>query len=584
MSYLLPGVAALASLLILPFWSFSFDVIPKVVVILAGSALALLHPRQVPVPRTATFKWFEILVAVQALAILLATLFSKHHVVSLVGSTWRRSGLFAEIAVLILAVTAAQFLATDRGRLRPFLRITVLAAFPVAIYGIVQYFGFDPFMPSSGYHFGEGRFMIVRPPATLGHATYLATYLLYVVFAGAALAQSETRRAWRAWAIATSGLAGFAIVLSGTRAALLGLLAGALFLVVRKQLRWRWAAGALVLLALIAALYVSPGGEKLRARVLWSSEDRLGGARLLLWRDTLRMSAGRWFTGYGPETFTLEFPPHQSLALARAFPEFYHESPHNIFLDALVSQGVLGLLALMALAGLGCVTAHGPVGGAFIAMLVSQQFSAFTLPTQLYFYLCMAILVSDFKTERVETRRWRPFQWVLALPLACAALYLAAGDVLLASARRELDRGDVESAVRSLDRARAWGASADVYFSRRFLAFSQASSDTGTQFRACQYAMDAAARAPNTAEDRQNALLNLAGFYAMQNNATAVERSLREAIAAAPNWFKPHWLLAQVLARDGHPLEAEAEARAAVERDGEKDPEVSRTLEQLRRR
>ena len=139
-------------------------------------------------------------------------------------------------------------------------------------------------------------------------------------------------------------------------------------------------------------------------------------------------------------------------------------------------------------------------------MLVSQQFSAFTLPTQLYFYLCMAILVSDFKTERVETRRWRPFQWVLALPLACAALYLAAGDVLLASARRELDRGDVESAVRSLDRARAWGASADVYFSRRFLAFSQASSDTGTRFRAWQYAMDAAARAPNTAEDRQNAL------------------------------------------------------------------------------
>jgi len=40
-----------------------------------------------------------------------------------------------------------------------------------------------------------------------------------------------------------------------------------------------------------------------------------------------------------------------------------------------------------------------------------------------------------------------------------------------------------------------------------------------------------------------------------------VERCLRDAIDAAPNWFKPHWLLAQVLARTNRQNEAILEAR-----------------------
>src|SRR5438128_12283638 len=65
------------------------------------------------------------------------------------------------------------------------------------------------------------------------------------------------------------------------------------------------------------------------------------------------MALARPLAGYGPETFTAEFPRWQSLDLARAYPDFAHESPHNIFLDALVAQGIPGLLLLMAACGLG---------------------------------------------------------------------------------------------------------------------------------------------------------------------------------------------------------------------------------------
>ena len=40
-------------------------------------------------------------------------------------------------------------------------------------------------------------------------------------------------------------------------------------------------------------------------------------------------------------------------ALSQAYPDFYHESPHNILLDALTAQGVVGFLALAALIALG---------------------------------------------------------------------------------------------------------------------------------------------------------------------------------------------------------------------------------------
>jgi hypothetical protein len=242
-----------------------------------------------------------------------------------------------------------------------------------------------------------------------------------------------------------------------------------------------------------------------------------------------------------------------------------------MFLDALVSKGILGLLALAALTALGLRTARGPIGGSFVAILVSQQFISFTVPTELYFYLCLALLVTDSARQGRVPIRLLPC--ALAAGLAGFAGYLAIGDVWLGTARRALDRGDLQTMATNINRARRWNASADIYFSRRLLAAGFWNS-----------ALDAAEHAPATADDRLNAWVNLAAFQATHNDASAVEHSLRQAIAAAPNWFKPHWLLAQVLALEGRKTEAEAEAQAAVERNGGKTPEVTQVREQLRRR
>ena len=95
---------------------------------------------------------------------------------------------------------------------------------------------------------------------------------------------------------------------------------------------------------MVGGFYLSPAGLQLRSRTRWFLEDPWGGARPALWRDSLRMGLARPLLGFGPEVFTAEFPRYESISLAQAYPDFAHESPHNIFLDALISQGIPGLL------------------------------------------------------------------------------------------------------------------------------------------------------------------------------------------------------------------------------------------------
>ena len=88
---------------------------------------------------------------------------------------------------------------------------------PISLYGIAQYFGWDPWIAKRGYHIGEGIWTIVRPPGTLGYVSYFAGYLVFAVFLAAALYSMEERGWWKIAGASAAALSSFAIVLSGTR-------------------------------------------------------------------------------------------------------------------------------------------------------------------------------------------------------------------------------------------------------------------------------------------------------------------------------------------------------------------------------
>ena len=605
------AVLALTPLLILPAYLFYYDVTPKVDLVLIGTAIGLLALfRQHSLASSRRLwanplgRWFSFLAAAQLISLLLSTVFSRHLALAWNGGNWRRLGFVSQSAVIALGFLIA--VSCSNSGLRVLLRATTASGTATALYGIVQYFGVDPLQQSASYHIGEGFMSIVRPPSTLGHSDYFAGYLLYVVFLGAALLATEEKPLWKALGAVATLAAAAAIFLSGTRGALLGLAAGSVSLWMwnRPRFTLRHTAIAAGLCAAGLAFYFSPAGLKLRARSQWALQDLHGGARLWLWRDSLRMSSKRLLVGFGPETFALEFPRYQSVELSQGYPDFYHESPHNIFLDALVSQGIAGLGILVGFAALAWFAARRAVShaqrsaphlaSALVAGLTAGLFVCFTLPGALYFYATVAMLVGLAIPRAADVAESRPALQFRVTALAptltavamflCFVVRLTAADVALERAKRDLDAGRIEDSVAAYARSERWhlpGSSDDLYFSRALAEGSRTASNPARMLIASQQSFTVARRAAETSEEQQNAWYNLAGFYAAQNDLAGMEACLRRSVAASPNWFKSHWALAQVLLFAGRRTEAMAEAARAADLDGGKDPEIAKLLQSL---
>jgi O-antigen ligase len=609
MHCLVPLVVALIPLVITPGLLSYFDITPKIAILLFGVSFCLLCRRENErniraLLRTRFGPWFTALVAALWLSAAIASAFSLHPALSFNGASWRRFGLISWSALLLFTLLAVAWLAADTKNILTLLRAACAGGGLASIYGICQYFGWDPLLPATAYQAGEGTFTIVRPPGTLGHADYFAAWLVVITFFSIALARLEEERWRRVLAAAVCAPSISAIVLSGTRSALLGIIIGAIVFAIagRRSTGKSALTIGLASLAAVTLFFLSPPGAKLRARLHWSLDDARGGARPLLWRDSLRMSTDRPIAGFGPESFATEFPQFESLELARAYPDFYHESPHNIFLDALTSQGILGLLALLGmclLAGLAAIHSlrsengiAAALAGALAGILICQQFTVFIPATALYFFLIVGLLVVRTQTAKPNypNAPSKVFRWLFpvgvgaGLFFAYVATRLLIADSSLATTYRRIQREDALGAAQVYQVELRWhltGAGADLNYSRAMQQLANHSRDFATQVQARQQAMEAGIRATSTAEDRQNAWFNLATLFAAENNVTATERSLRNAIAWAPNWFKPHWSLAQLLEMTNSHSKALVEAQAAVERDGGHDPEVAETLRKL---
>jgi len=224
-------------------------------------------------------------------------------------------------------------------------------------------------------------------------------------------------------------------------------------------------------------------------------------------------------------------------------------------------------------------------------MSVSEQFTCFTLPTALAYYAAIAMLVSlsigTALPPRPPSRRWPR----VAAAVCCAGVLAVFGarlwmaETALAAVRRDLDAGRVGDAANRYADYEHWrwrGPSADLWYSRRLAQIAGSDATQLIRFQAFQQAGSAAERATQTAEAEFNAYYNLAAFYARSNDFARTEWSLRAAIHYAPNWFKTHWMLAQVLQAASRLKEAETEAATAAALDGGKHPEVTGTLEHIR--
>jgi tetratricopeptide (TPR) repeat protein len=207
-------------------------------------------------------------------------------------------------------------------------------------------------------------------------------------------------------------------------------------------------------------------------------------------------------------------------------------------------------------------------------VLAAQQFSVFVAPTAFFFYLTVAMLMSLTPSKASDQQWGSPNRWLLAVASIVFSAYFAffglrllALDRMLARTQHAIEAGNVQDAANAYAQARRWrpgGSSADIYYSRSMMARAGRAPDLASKLEAWKQAGSAAFSAPETSEDPANAWYNLAVFYGVQDDARGAEMSLRRAIACAPNWFKPHWTLAQILRAKGNLAEARQEAELAA--------------------
>jgi O-antigen ligase len=607
-SFLLPGLVALLPLLITPGLLFHYDSLPKIALLAFAMAVALLRPMRAGQDIRALWqrksgKWLCIVAGAQVLWTAMATAASSRPWFSLLGSNWRRMGLATIVALALFAVLSAAWLSRKPELMRLTLRAFAVAAICVSFYAIAQYFGFDPWQNAAGYHAKDGDFTIVRPPSTMGHADYLGWWLSIVLFCTWGLRRIE-QGLWREVALLATILSGIAILFSGTRSAISAAGFGLLFLVYNGSVRprRRHLLAALAIAGALVIFYESPGGTGLRARVQWSADETAGGARPLLWRDSLRMASSSLLLGFGPETFSSAFPQYQSEELARRAPEFYHESPHNAALDALTGEGIPGLLVALGWVAVGVYAIrlgrkssplHAALTAALVASIAASLFNAMTIAPAMATLTVIAMLVA-LQSDREPAVAPRPIvsrfavaaAFPIAVGLAAFGIFLTAFDFRLEQFSRTAAGSHGELAVAAYNTMRQSeldGPSEDLYCSRRLADSCGAGFLVIARFECARVATQAAARATVTADNPPNAFYNLAMFAAAMNDARGTEKELRQAASLAPNWFQPHWALANLLDRSGRHADAVAEIQRAVFLTAGRNSEVTEASRRIER-
>jgi O-antigen ligase len=586
-----------------------YDVTPKLAMVYLAAAILPLcagqwWPGVALLWRAPAGRLFYILLLVQAAWLMVSAAFSHDLALAVGGTTLRRLGALTQIVILcVVAVLAAEVSIDRRFTRRLFIAIEICAAI-AGTYGIFQYLGWDPLLPAQLY---TVRFTgdVVRPPATLRHAIYFANFLVPVILIAASLAMNEGRAGRRWFHVAVLSVSSAALVLTGTRSAVLGLMVGAIVLAViearrigKKRMLTYIAACALAGAALLGALAVSRAGKSFRIRLGQWVQDSKGGTRLMVWRDSWPLIRDHWLTGIGPEVFAGAFRRLQSLQLSQAYPDHYHEDPHNLLIGAAVSLGVAGPVLLCCLIALGLVCAYRSVrkgapegallAASLVAMTISEQFAPLSIANSVYFYLMIGLAVALASPAASGPNRvaLRPIAKAL-LGVAAAAVAVTAAlyvvpDAMFLAAERRLAQGDIEGARASFRCAVRFPFPSDsLQFSRQMASTARSLRSPWRQ-AALAAAKEASAEAERSGEQTFSALYQSAALAVVTGDLGSAEAKLRAAVDAAPWWYRAHEMLAQVLWLTGRGPEAEREAALALECAGRRVSEVRRTLDGAR--
>ncbi len=368
------------------------------------------------------------LVSVSVLAFLLSFLVSSVLGVDFYHSLWdnqeRMLGLFTIIHYTALFFIA-QVVFKNWQDWRRVLLIFLASGSVVMLIGCYQ--KIDPF-----FLLNQGS---DRVASTLGNAIYVGGLGLFLFFISLLLFLKETSPRWRVLQALGGLLALLGMIFSGTRGSLLGLLVSLLVIILgyslllKNQQKVRIGLGIL-----FGAIVLGVGFLYINRQALWvqnipavgrlvSSTLSGGGisTRIIAWKIAIVAWREHVAFGWGPNNYFYAFNKYYDpQSLEHSYTETWFDNAHNIILNTLTTQGLVGLIIYLSLFGVVILSlwknkelrqddCHTVIilSAFFVAHLI-QNITVFENPTSyLYFFLSLAFvssILSSLKKAKIQVQ------------------------------------------------------------------------------------------------------------------------------------------------------------------------------------
>ena len=321
------------------------------------------------------FSWLTIslliFTAISFISALLGVDFSR----SVWGIGARMTGLFAEfhfLAWLLVLVSISKSSVDFRsptsrspevGLLKPDFDIVKYLNFS---FGVSILVALTAFYQNISWH-------IVYGYTTFSNPTFVAPYFLFHFFWGVyqffSLREISRRETiFKKWLFGIGVvLIGVALVMGQVRGAIIGFLAGILFVsiflifsnILRKRYRIFNAVFIMVVVLGLTMIFIFKNSAFVKSRSYLdrishiSLNETTAQTRILIWQSALKGFFDRLILGVGPENFNYLFNANYNPRLLMfgsiGFAETWQDKPHNAFIEILAETGVIGGLAYIAI-------------------------------------------------------------------------------------------------------------------------------------------------------------------------------------------------------------------------------------------
>lgn len=298
------------------------------------------------------------------------------------------------------------------------LRVFLMAGSLVMFIGVLQHWVDPNMLLNQGSD---------RVASTLGNPIYVGDYGLFLFFVVALLISREKNSVWN---VVYSGLALLAVlglIFSGTRGSLLGLMAGlgamlvGYIIVLKNSPKIRWGLiGVLIAVVLSTSVlyafrktdFVS-GLPAIGRTVNTSLADVKASARWVAWDIAIQSWQERPFFGWGPNNFFYAFNAHYNpRSLNFGYGETWFDNAHNIIVNTMAVQGIVGIISYLAVFAVGAVSLYlafkkqglnyhlAVMGAAFLAAHLVGNITVFENPTSYLYFMFWLALVNQLASAK----------------------------------------------------------------------------------------------------------------------------------------------------------------------------------------